>query len=180
MQDGRYRADVVLTGPSCAGKSTLATKLMKAGWHVVTARTVIVRADPQGQSNREALQRRGAQLEQERPGRWLMEAAIEASRPVVVDAARTTAQVAAARELLPGCLVVHVRADESVRRSRFVGRADPSDLGVEFDTLRVSPIEREAESLAHMADLVLDGRASRRALLESVLQAADRRCPGDD
>lgn len=142
------------------------------GWHAVTARAVLAAVDPQAKLDRAELQQLGARLEAERPGSWLMEAAAAASRPAVVDAARTEAQVVAARTLLPGCLVVHLDAPVEVRRARFASRADPGDHGIGFDALRASPLELEAEDLWRMADLILDARATPEALLELVLRTA--------
>ena len=150
----------------------LATRLAKLGWHAVTARAVLAAVHPQAKLNREDLQQLGARLEAERPGSWLMEAAAAASRPAVVDAARTEAQVVAARSLLPGCLVVHLDAPVEVRRARFASRADPSDRGIEFDALRAGALEQEAEDLGRMADLTLDAGATPEALLDLVLERA--------
>lgn len=150
-------------------------RLVTAGWYAVTARAVLATADPDVGLGRQALQTLGARLEDERPGRWLMEAAAAAPRPAVVDAARTQAQVAAARELLHDCLVVHLDAPLVLRRSRFASRGDAADEGIAFDALRSSPIELEAERLGRLADLVIDARAHPKALLDLVLQTANER-----
>lgn len=130
--------------------------------------------DPDRGLTRGSLQRLGIRLEAERPGRWLIEAAVASPRPVVVDAAKTKAQVEVARALLHACLVVHLKAPARVRRSRFESRADPTDLGVGFADLRASGIEKEAEALWQLADVVVDSRQSPAALLELVVAATER------
>lgn len=140
---------------------------------------MLAAADPDTGVTRGEMQALGARLEKERPGEWLMEPAVLAPRPAVVDAARTEAQVVAARALLPGCLVVHLDAPLEVRRSRFANRVDPIDHGVAFDAMRTDPLEQGAEDLRRLADLVVDARASPQASLDLVLQASTDRMRDD-
>ena len=136
--------DVVLAGPSCAGKTSVADRLRHAGFTLVTARHVIAQSLGGRTLTREEMQRRGAELEAGNPGRWLAEAAATFPRPVVLDAARTPEQIAAARELLAGCFVVCLTASTREREKRFQTRSDPADATARFAQIEASPIERIA------------------------------------
>jgi dephospho-CoA kinase len=162
----------VLTGPLCAGKTTLAEWLGGRGWTVVTARQVLTDL-----AGRHALDR-GALV---RLGRWLAEVAAKARRPVVLDAARTRAQVREARRMLDEVLVVHLNAPTDVRRARFVARGSTADPEASFEGLNSSPLEREAAELGVLADVVLaSGEASPNALGEQVIAACSERPAATD
>lgn len=147
------RPDVVLAGPSCAGKTSVANGLQNAGYTLVTARRVISQSLGGRALTRDEMQRRGAELEADSSGRWLAQAAAAFPRPVVLDAARTPEQIAAARELLSGCLVVFLTASARERETRFRNRSDPVDAMVRFAEIEASPIERLARSLEEYADM---------------------------
>lgn len=155
------RPDVVLAGPSCAGKTSLAEMLQHVGFTLVTARGVIARSLGNHDLSRLAMQRRGAELEGNNPGRWLADAAATFARPVVLDAARTSAQIAAARERLPGCLVVFLIAAPAERERRYASRADPADIGGGFAQMEASRVEKVAQTLGEFADITVrtDGLA---------------------
>jgi hypothetical protein len=151
---------VILSGPLCAGKSTLAAVLAKRGWSVVTARSAIEAHEGRGPLPRRELQRIGLRLESDRPGLWLSDAvcALDGS-VVVVDAARTRPQVGAIRDLGRPSLLVFVSAPRAVRRSRFTDRADVADAGHKFDEIADTPLERGVEALADISDLAIDTTA---------------------
>jgi dephospho-CoA kinase len=171
----------VLTGPLCAGKTTLAEWLGGRGWTVVTARQVLTDLAGRHALDRGALVRLGQELEDQRPGRWLAEVAAKARRPVVLDAARTRAQVREARRMLDEVLVVHLNAPTDVRRARFVARGSTADPEASFEGLNSSPLEREAAELGVLADVVLaSGEASPNALGEQVIAACSERPAATD
>lgn len=144
---------IVISGPLCAGKTTLAEGLRERGRKMVSARAVITRLAGQGELDRERLQRYGRQLEAERPGVWLLQAALACGEPLVLDSVRTNKQAHVARARLPGCRLIHLTAPHEIRRDRFSGR-----LGVvaEFDSIAATPLETEAASVAEIADTVID------------------------
>ncbi len=148
--------DVVLAGPLCAGKTTLAADLGSRGLHPVSAREAIEISVGATSLTREELQRHGAVLESARPGRWLAELAAAQRRPVVLDAARTYEQIEAARELLTGCLVVCLTADRDERQRRYRARGATADRCAEFADIAGSALEDAANGLAAHADLTLD------------------------
>jgi cytidylate kinase len=134
--DSSHQAiDIVLSGRSCVGKTTLARLLAASGWTLVTAREAIAANATGNELDRSQLVALGAELEAKRPGRWLIEVAAAAARPIVLDAVRTQSQMAEARREFSGCLHVHLRASRSARRERFCNRTDWIDQGVSFETI---------------------------------------------
>jgi len=144
---------IVISGPLCAGKTTLAESLGKRGWRVLSARSVIARFAGRGELDREDLQRFGRQLEMERPGVWLLRAAVALGEPLVLDSVRTRKQAQIARTYLEGCRLIHLTARLEVRRDRFNGRMGDAH---EFDSIATTSLETEAASVAEMADVVID------------------------
>jgi hypothetical protein len=111
---------------------------------------------------------------------WLAEAvnvAIAPSRPVIVDAARTQAQVAALRSTRPLSRVVYLSAEVATREVRYASRCRVGDAEIPFQALAATPLERSVGSLAASADFSLDStvlsaeRLAARVL--SWLQGAD-------
>lgn len=152
----------------------MGTGLAANGWHLVTARGVLTGGDEDRRVSRADLQQRGMAVERQRPGAWLMDAAASAPPPVVVDSAKTRAQVGAAREELRGCVVVHLDVSVATRRARFVRRDDLADRGMRFDALLQSDLEQEADRLGRLADLVVGAERDPDAVLSEVLQQVFR------
>jgi cytidylate kinase len=175
LNNGVPTVDLVLSGQSCVGKTTLAKLLATRGWHLFTAREAIV-ANAHGKGlDRSQLQALGAELEARRPGRWLVEAAASAPNPLVLDAVRTPSQIREARRQFGELLHVHLGASRDVRRERFSERADRIDDAVSFESLADSALEREAANLAAVADLVLcTDHLDPEQLLMKVLSALSR------
>lgn len=157
LPSGKIRHDVVLCGSLCSGKTTLARRLASHGYSVVTAVDAIESHSGRTRLSRSELQQVGLELERAAPGKWLAEAAAAAARPVVLDAVRTPAQLAASRVSLNCPLVVFLSASLEVRRARFERRVAvrESDLGVPFDAVAGTQLESDAERLAPLADLRL-------------------------
>ena len=164
---------LVLCGPLCAGKTSVARPVAEAlGLCVVTGQSAIELYAGRAGLDRTELQLLGARLERERPGAWLAEAAdaIAGSRQaLLLDAARTRAQVDAMRGRGPRALVLHITADRQTRERRYEQRDASRDRDVRFDAIVTSPLEREAEALGLVADLVID--SSGLSLSEAVAQA---------
>jgi cytidylate kinase len=157
IDSGIGKLSIVLCGPLCAGKTTLAAGLSGRGLTQVTAIDAIEAQAGRSGLSRAELQRIGRELEASSPGRWLAEAAARATLPVVLDAARTADQVGAARHLLGG-VVVHLTASPDTRRDRFERRRPVrrSDAVACFDDLAASPLELGAEKMGAIADLAID------------------------
>jgi shikimate kinase len=151
---GRPRL-IVLTGPVCAGKTTLAALLAEAlDGQTLAARAVIERAS--GADTRAALQSSGAELERESDGQWLAAAAVSyGQRPLIVDAAKTEAQLKGLIELQEATQTIYLDASEKICRERYSQRNDPVDQGQGFDELMQGELA-EQPGLKRLADVVID------------------------
>lgn len=159
---------VLVSGAVCSGKSALVDQLrIRHGAAVVRTRDLIATAVPKAKGSREALQRAGDRLDRQTGGEWVSEAlqrAIEAAQRsstpsglYVVDCVRFGGQVDAIRRAHgPEVFHIHLTADPSVLRQRYVERSAAEDAAVEYDALRKSRTERNIESLAKVADVVVD------------------------
>lgn len=154
--------NVLLSGPTYSGKTSLATRLKdQLGYEILAARSVIRELAGDDLRERDELQNFGEQLETQNPGKWLasaFEAAIICTKsPVAVDAVRTGAQCLELTQIAQFQVVhVHVTASMDVRRDRFVSRRDEVDAGASFDEVANHPIEQIAFELEDAADLVVD------------------------
>jgi hypothetical protein len=118
----------------------------------------------------------GERLERERGGMWLVDAVCATAREgmIVVDAARTAAQLAALKGWRASVLTVFLDAAMDIRCRRFEARAPQGDMN--FEELSASPIECEARELGLYCDLAFDTSAIRsRAIAAAVLAALDVR-----
>lgn len=156
----RSRGTVVICGPVCAGKSTLARALaQRLRLPIVTGQQAIEYHAKSGALGRAGLQRLGQELEQRRPGSWLadaVDALVGQAQAAVVDAARTAEQVRALRSREGGATVVHLTAVNEVRQARYEHRSAARDRPVSFELLASSQLEREAVALGEEADRAVD------------------------
>ncbi len=153
---------IVLSGPLCAGKSTLAACLRQhRGAEVITAREILTTlgADP---TNRRDLQLRGAELERTTQGRWLLDGVVDrlaTSNSVirVVDSIRTTRQASLFRAQFPDVFLLHLTAVETVLRERFLASVEGVASGeATMDRMFSHEVERNADSVRTLADSVID------------------------
>lgn len=155
---------VAISGPVCAGKSSLAAGLAGAvGARILTTRLLI--ADHLGRApvelTRGELQRAGEELDEERGGAWVAERIVGLTHGgvslVVVDAVRNAQQLAALRAEA-GTFHVHLSADPEVLAARYAKRslASPQLEFTGFEDLRANPTEAQVEGLADLADLTID------------------------
>lgn len=155
---------VAISGPVCAGKSTLAAGLAGGiGARILTTRLLIadhLKRAPD-ELTRGELQRAGEELDRQRGGAWVAEQIAGFARGdapvVVIDAARNAQQLAALR-IEARTLHVHLTADSEVLARRYTERslATPQLEFPEFEELRINPTEAQVETLADLADLAID------------------------
>jgi cytidylate kinase len=144
-----------------SGKTTTATLLHERwGYVVVSARAVLRDLAQEALLTREELQQFGALVERETRGNWLGEAAAavaaeHAPSPLVVDSARTRAQIGAVRRALPSVKHVHLSAPLDLLESRFAATTKGLIEPPSFERAISHPVEREAASLGDSADVVL-------------------------
>ena len=164
---------VVLAGPLCSGKTTLANELVARGWTKVSARAAIsAAAGLPADLGRGQLVAVGAELERTRPGIWLADFVARATTPVVVDSVRTLAQVDALAGTIPSARFVGVVADVATRRQRFQERGDAADAFADFDEVAESQAEIEAIAMAQQLPTVIDtSRCTPAVVLQIVLDA---------
>ncbi len=153
---------IILSGPLCAGKSSLAGCLQRRrGGTIITAREILagLGSDP---NNRADLQARGAELERATSGRWLLDGVIaklpqRLTGTSVVDSVRTTGQAELFRSRFVDSIVIHLTAVEDVLRQRFLATDEGKAIG-EQGMRRVfrHPVERGADDVRALADIVID------------------------
>ena len=160
------RTIVVVSGPVAGGKSSLARSLAEkhAGVRFSTRNLLMTRLAGDEEPTRAALQRIGAQLDDDTNGQWIADGLSTAvyqapQHLIVIDAARTADQVAALRRAFGGQVRhVHVTASLGTCAKRYQERSSSSELA-EMDTyaaVAADPTESAIESLAPMADISID------------------------
>lgn len=160
---------VLLGGVIAAGKTTLAGNLVaRHGFtRVATRKFLEERAKLKGLDvTRQALQRMGDELDQETGGVWVLDqieaaaATLSQSTSLLLDSVRRDFQINRARERWPSRVsYVHLIVPRAVARERYDSRRIgdmASDQFVSFDEAKQSETEQHAETLAALADLVLD------------------------
>jgi adenylosuccinate synthase len=154
---------VLLSGPISAGKSVLAETLARrrGAEHIRTS--TLIAAATSGHPDRASLQETGLAPVFQGAG-WLVQAIIEsASTPgsdlIIVDAVRTLEQVKTCRRILAssGRVVhVHLTGQAKMLADRFTSRGREEDSGISWQQAMQAPQEKTADSLADVADLVID------------------------
>jgi adenylosuccinate synthase len=162
MKPVRLDQLIALSGPLCAGKSTLAACLRQhRGVEVITAREILATlgGDP---NDRRDLQLRGAELERTTKGRWLLDGVVDrlatgSSVIQVVDSIRTTRQARLFRAHFTDVFLLHLTATETVLRERFLASAEGVAAGeVAMERVFSHEVEQDADSVRTLADAVID------------------------
>lgn len=158
---------IVLSGAIGSGKSTLAQRLAERyGASLITTREIVAeRMTPGGRReglSRERLQRRGQRLDTELGGAWLVEGVsgrVEGlGELVVIDSARTTAQVESLREAFPRVTHVHLKASLGTLEARYRSRESVKGFteAASYDIARSNRTERGIDQLETDADICID------------------------
>ncbi|AKT41796.1 adenylosuccinate synthetase [Chondromyces crocatus] len=154
---------IVLSGPVASGKTTLGDALIaRYGFERLKTRDLI-RSSSKTAEERAALQEAGEALDRETDGKWVAQ---ELSRvlsgpsrdaTVIVDAVRIEKQIEAIREIFGLHVIhVHVRAPGEVLANRYAQRRGRVAELASYDDVRANATERDVESLASIADVVID------------------------
>jgi adenylosuccinate synthase len=156
---------LVMSGPICAGKSTLAEGLQRRyGARRLSSRQLLQQRVKDTGAGRLSLQAAGEELDRETQGRWLAESlrplVEQPGGPLVVDSVRIRLQVEALRQVFGSRVVhVHLTAPAGLRERRYDARRAASGQdteGASFARVGEDATERAVEGLADVADLVLD------------------------
>lgn len=157
---------LVLSGSIRSGKTTLASKLADRYGMAVFKTHVALKAllPPDESEDRTRLQAEGARLDRTTRGRWVQDEFRKwlATRPpkryVIVDSVRIDGQVLGLREAFGGCVVhLHLTAPPEVLEARFRASSRGGvDRGIPYSTVKADPTELQVESLAAVADAVID------------------------
>ena len=153
---------LLISGPLCSGKTTLADALELADGMCVLRLAELVRSHGQNHpTTRRALQRRTAQLDRSTEGEWVAQAlmpvhmGLDPESWIVVDSIQSREEISAIREAWPREIVhVHLTAPELVLHERFEHEAREEDQT--FEEIRRSAAERRIDALAASADVVLN------------------------
>lgn len=154
---------VLLSGAVCSGKSTLAAGL--ASRHNATlykTHELIQTLKPRIPNDRIALQRAGDGLDRSTNGRWIQEAitrrvgGMSPDSVVVVDAVRIAAQVDGVREAFSTRVFhIHLTASEEELARRYASRNSQFAEAGSYEELRRNRTERNVDTLADIADIVV-------------------------
>jgi adenylosuccinate synthase len=155
---------VALSGPVCAGKTTLAGRLADgATTSTISTRQILMsrREAAECGHRRTSLQDLGDRLDRTTGGTWLADAVrpllgeAKSHSAAVIDAIRTTDQLRALKRI-SRVVHVHLTASDSVLRARFAMRAACTS----FEPAQYDAVLRGSEilvsSLRAYADLVVD------------------------
>ena len=157
---------ILLSGPVSSGKSTLA-KGLASRYSMDICKTVNLLHGGIATNltrNRKVLQAEGEALDRKTGGKWVLDAlsAYLREKPetsaVIVDAVRIAGQIEAIREAF-GQIVTHVHltAPEDELKKRYAKRAKTRpDVVTDYAEVRDDNTERQVETLADIADIVID------------------------
>jgi adenylosuccinate synthase len=158
---------ILLSGPVASGKTTLGDSLVDRYGFVRLKSRELIHTLLKTQPERSALQLGGDALDRKTKGRWIADALarelldLPADAMVLVDSVRIEKQVKAIREAFgPRVTHVHLTAplDELSRRYRD-RRRELKELS-SYRQVRTNPTEKNIESLARLADVVVDTHRS--------------------
>ena len=172
---------VVLSGPICAGKSTLAEKLCsRYRAQIIKTRDLIKQQLPKVEEERGALQRAGEKLDRVDGGAWVKNALVRLIEAIqggatptglyVIDSVRISGQLEAIRQAY-GTSVhhIHLNAPDAELESRYAGRGPKTKEYASYADVRRSRTERNVGALEKLADVVV---ATERCTADAVLVRA--------
>ncbi|MFL5483648.1 MAG: adenylosuccinate synthetase [Gemmatimonadaceae bacterium] len=159
---------VLLSGPVAGGKTTLAENLSDTYKFAWLKTRELISALKDSALERTALQGGGAALDEATKGAWVGDAlaryvtSVPDGTNVLVDAVRTAGQIESVRKGFgPRVVHVHVTAPIEILERRYLHRKGAVKELESYDAVRSDPTEANVESLAALADIVIDTARSR-------------------
>lgn len=158
---------ILLSGPVAAGKSTLAATLIERyGIRLLKTRQLI-QSISKTKIERGALQKAGRDLDLKTGGKWVGDALVKecAKLPdgctVLVDSVRIRGQVESIRDAFGERVThVHLTSKEKELARRYSLRASQVKELKTYKQVRSDPTEAQVESLAEIADILIDTQQS--------------------
>jgi len=156
---------IALSGPVGSGKSSLAVRLQRnlKARHVKT--NVLIEAlCPDIKRARRELQEAGDRLDLETDGSWvgrqlylmLEREPQDSVKYVVLDAVRIAQQLVHLRRFFQSVVHIHLTADDVALRERYAQRPPKIEEVPTYDAVRENLTEKNIETLASLADAVID------------------------
>jgi len=139
---------VLISGPVCAGKTSLATQLRnRYDAQILKTRELILAHKPRTKTTRIGLQRAGQRLDKENGGRWVAAAledkvfgAVERGTPAglfVVDSVHAPGQVDSVRKAFGSSVHhIHLTAEPEELQRRYKERTGEEEVGVEYQEVK--------------------------------------------
>jgi dephospho-CoA kinase len=160
-----------LSGPLCAGKSTLARYLNVAyGAEVIATRDIVKQETARTNATRQELQELGQALQTQRGALYVTErilARITGEQPYVIDAIRhVVSQERLSAKLGQRFVHVHIAASETVRWERYREREKGDHAA--FTAANAHPIESEVDALGNLATALIDNRGTVQQLASQI------------
>jgi adenylosuccinate synthase len=156
---------VLLSGPSCVGKSSLATHLVNEfGFRRISTSGFLRRVAAQQGAlvNKASLQTLGDELDKQTNFRWVADAFLEEKASIdssrwLLDSLRKEPQIADFRDRFGRSIChVHLIAPEERLRSRYINRVRDDPAATPYDQMVEHPNEISSRQLGVIADLLFD------------------------
>lgn len=153
---------IVLSGPVGVGKSALSKELLArfSAVRVSTRQILVARGVP---NERRALQEEGETLDRQTGGGWVSEGVkafaenMAANGLLLVDSVRIAGQLAGLRSDFPGRIFhIHLTASDETLSRRYLEREHDVREFDTYEELRSNTTEAQIESLAPIADVVIN------------------------
>ncbi len=151
----------LISGPISVGKSALAAQFeQRFEAKRLSTRQLLQRQAPD--ADRETLIKLGEELDRSTDGKWVLdgflaEIALSGSGGIwLIDAVRTVRQIAHFREACGGVVHIHLTAPIGVLRQRYIDRSPELREFKSYDEAKQHGTEQNIESLAAIADFVVE------------------------
>ena len=152
----------VISGPIASGKSALAKRLEKDfGAFIVKTRDRLIDPGTKIPNDRMHLQKRGDDFDERTDGKWVRDLLSDAIRKekksiYIVDSVRIKKQIDEIRKSFGPLTHLHLTAPSKELENRYYKRFKRNSKAPTYDELRKNKTENNIESLACIADVVIN------------------------